>query len=154
MGLSVFVSMRMADYHDLVKVSGGGSRQPLSHTTFDNRLHTLRIQGSKLFRIAIRKLRQAIRDHVQEEKWEIADLDQVIFHQANARMIAHLCRGLKISSERCVAIMEDMGNTSSASLPMALDNANGHDRLKEGSCILLAAFGGGLTWGTALIRWG
>ena len=141
-------------YHDLVKVAGGGSRQPLSQTVLDNRSYTLRIQGSKLFRIAIRKLRQAIQDHVKEEKWEMAELDQVIFHQANARMITHLCRTLGISSERCVAIMEDVGNTSSASLPMALDYANRHDRLKEGSRILLGAFGGGLTWGTALIRWG
>jgi 3-oxoacyl-[acyl-carrier-protein] synthase-3 len=141
-------------YHDLVKVSGGGSRQPLSQTVLDNRSHTLRIQGSKLFRIAIRKLRQGILEHVEEEKWEVSDLDQVIFHQANARMITHLCRTLEISPDRCVAIMEDVGNTSSASLPMALDYANRHDRLKKGSRILLGAFGGGLTWGTALIRWG
>jgi 3-oxoacyl-[acyl-carrier-protein] synthase-3 len=141
-------------YHDLVKVSGGGSRQPLSQTVLDNRSHTLRIQGSKLFRIAIRKLRQGILEHVKEEKWEVSDLDQVIFHQANARMITHLCRTLEISPDRCVAIMEDVGNTSSASLPMALDYANRHDRLKKGSRILLGAFGGGLTWGTALIRWG
>jgi len=151
------VSIRLnadGQYHDLVKVAGGGSRQPLSQAVLDNRSHTLRIQGSKLFRIAIRQLRQAIREHVKEEKWEISDLDQVIFHQANARMITHLCRTLKISSDRCVAIMEDVGNTSSASLPMALDFANRHQRLKEGSQILLGAFGGGLTWGTALIRWG
>jgi 3-oxoacyl-[acyl-carrier-protein] synthase-3 len=151
------VSIRLnaaGQYHDLVKVAGGGSRQPLSQAVLDNRSHTLRIQGAKLFRIAIRKLRQAIREHVEEEKWEMSDLDQVIFHQANARMITHLCRTLKISSDRCVAIMEDVGNTSSASLPMALDFANRHQRLKDGSQILLGAFGGGLTWGTALIRWG
>ena len=151
------VSIRLnadGQYHDLVKVPGGGSRQPLSQAVLDNRSHTLRIQGSKLFRIAIRQLRQAIREHVVEEKWEMSDLDQVIFHQANARMITHLCRTLKISSDRCVAIMEDVGNTSSASLPMALDFANRQQRLKDGSQILLGVFGGGLTWGTALIRWG
>lgn len=141
-------------YHHLVNVSGGGSRQPLSQVVLDNRSHTLRIQGSTLFRIAIRKLREAIQDHIKEEKWEIAELDQVIFHQANARMITHLCRRLEIPLEQCVAIMEDVGNTSSASLPMALDYANRHHRLKKGSRILLGAFGGGLTWGTALIRWG
>lgn len=151
------VSIRLhsdGQHHNLVKVAGGGSRQPLSQTVLDNRSHTLRIQGSTLFRIAIRKLRQAIIDHVKEEKWDISSLDQVIFHQANARMITHLCRTLGISSERCVAIMEDVGNTSSASLPMALDFTNRHDRLKEGNRILLGTFGGGLTWGTALIRWG
>ncbi len=141
-------------YHDLVKIPGGGSRQPLSQAVLDNRLHTLRIQGSKLFRIAIRQLGQGILEHVEEEKWDLHALDQVIFHQANARMISHLCRNLGISSERCVAIMEEVGNTSSASLPMALDFANRHDRLQDGSRILLGAFGGGLTWGTALVRWG
>ncbi len=141
-------------HHDLVKVSAGGSRQSLSQAVLDNRSHTLRIQGSKLFRIAIRQLRQAILKHVEEEKWDVSDLDQVIFHQANARMITHLCRTLGVSSDRCVAIMEDLGNTSSASLPMALDFANRHNRLKKGSRILLGAFGGGLTWGTALVRWG
>ena len=141
-------------YHNLVKISGGGSRQPLSQTVLDAQLHTLRIQGSKLFRIAIRQLCQGIQEHVKEEKWEVGDLDQVIFHQANARMITHLCRTLEISPDRCIAIMKDVGNTSSASLPMALDYANRQDRLKEGSRILLGAFGGGLTWGTTLIRWG
>ena len=151
------VSIRLhadGQYHDLVKVAGGGSRQPLSQTVLDNRSHTLRIQGSKLFRIAIRHLRQGILEHVDEEKWKVPDLDWVIFHQANARMIAHLCRTLGISSDRCVTIMEDIGNTSSASLPMALDHATRHLGLKKGSHILLGAFGGGLTWGTALIRWG
>ena len=140
-------------YHDLVKVAGGGSRLPLSQAVLNNRSQTLRIQGSKLFRIAIRKLGHAILEHVGEEKWEMSDLDQVIFHQANARMITHLCRTLKIDSDRCVTIMENVGNTSSASLPMALDYANRQGRLKSGSRILLGAFGGGLTWGTALIRW-
>ena len=151
------VSIRLhadGQHHDLVKVAGGGSRQPLSQAVLDNRSHTLRIQGSTLFRIAIRKLRQGILEHMKEEKWEMPDLDQVIFHQANARMIAHLCRTLEITPERCVTIMENVGNTSSASLPMALDYANRHDRLKKNSHILLGAFGGGLTWGTALIRWG
>ena len=141
-------------YHDLVKIAAGGSRQPLSEAALDCRSQTLRIQGSKLFRIAIRTLAQSLREHVKDEKWEMSDLDQIIFHQANARMIAHLCRTLEISPDRCVAIMEDIGNTSSASLPMALDYANRHDRLKTGSRVLLGAFGGGLTWGTAVLRWG
>ena len=141
-------------YHDLVNIAGGGSRQPLSQAVLDNRLHTLRIQGGKLFRQAIRQLRQAIEEHLEKEKWKIADLEQVIFHQANVRMISHLCKNLEIPLDRCVTIMENVGNTSSASLPMALDFANRQDKLKAGRQILLGAFGGGLTWGTALIRWG
>ncbi|MEE9233183.1 MAG: ketoacyl-ACP synthase III [Nitrospirales bacterium] len=141
-------------YHDLVKIPGGGSRQPLSQAVLNDRGHTLRIQGSAVFRIAIRKLRQAVAEHLDEEKWDVSQLDQVIFHQANGRMLAQLCRTLGVPVERCVTMMEQVGNTSSASLPIALDHANRSQRLNAGNRVLLGTFGGGLTWGTALVRWG
>jgi len=152
-----FVSIRLhadGQYHDLVKIAGGGSRQPLSQAVLDDRLQTLRIQGATLYRIAVRRLQQAVVDHLAEEKWPVEELDQVIFHQANGRMIAQLCRMLGIAPERCVTIIEQVGNTSSASIAMALDYANRNQRLLEGNRILLGTFGGGLTWGTALMRWG
>jgi len=151
------VSIRLhadGQHHDLVKISGGGSRQPLSQAVLDDRSHTLRIQGPALYRIAVRRLQQAVVDHLAEEKWQVAELDQVIFHQANGRMIAQLCRRLGIVPERCVTMIEQVGNTSSASIAMALDYANRPQRLLKGNRILLGTFGGGLTWGTALIRWG
>lgn len=151
------VSIRLhadGQHHDLVKISGGGSRQPLSQAVLDDRSHTLRIQGATLYRIAVRRLQQAVVDHLAEEKWQVAELDQVIFHQANGRMIAQLCRRLGIAPERCVTMIEQVGNTSSASIAMALDYANRTQRLLKGNRILLGTFGGGLTWGTALIRWG
>ncbi len=151
------VSIRLhadGQHHDLVKISGGGSRQPLSQAVLDDRSHTLRIQGATLYRIAVRRLQQAVVDHLAEEKWHVAELDQVIFHQANGRMIAQLCRRLGIAPERCVTMIEQVGNTSSASIAMALDYANRTQRLLKGNQILLGTFGGGLTWGTALIRWG
>ena len=141
-------------YHNLVKIAGGGSRQPLSQSVLESRGHTLRIKGSPLFRIAVRKLRQAVTEHLDEEKLEVSDLDQVLFHQANGRMLAKLCRTLGVPVERCVTIMEQMGNTSSASLPMVLDHVNRCHKLKTGDRVMLGAFGGGLTWGTALVRWG
>ena len=151
------VSIRLhadGQHHDLVKISGGGSRQPLSQAVLDDRSHTLRIQGATLYRIAVRRLQQAVVDHLAEEKWQVAELDQVIFHQANGRMIAQLCRRLGIVPERCVTMIEQVGNTSSASIAMALDYATRNQRLLKGNRILLGTFGGGLTWGTALIRWG
>ncbi len=151
------VSIRLhadGQHHDLVKISGGGSRQPLSQAVLDDGSHTLRIQGPALYRIAVRRLQQAVVDHLAEEKWQVAELDQVIFHQANGRMIAQLCRRLGIVPERCVTMIEQVGNTSSASIAMALDYANRTQRLLKGNRILLGTFGGGLTWGTALIRWG
>ena len=102
------VSIRLhadGQHHDLVKISGGGSRQPLSQAVLDDGSHTLRIQGPALYRIAVRRLQQAVVDHLAEEKWQVAELDQVIFHQANGRMIAQLCRRLGIAPERCVTIL-------------------------------------------------
>ena len=107
-----------------------------------------------MYRIAVRRLQQAVVDHLAEEQWPLEELDQVIFHQANGRMIAQLCRMLGIVPERCVTIIEHVGNTSSASIAMALDYANRNQRLLEGNRILLGTFGGGLTWATALMRWG
>ena len=150
------VSIRLyadGQHHDLVKISGGGSRRPLSQTVLNDRSHTLRIQGAALYRIAIRRLQHAVVDHLAEEKWPVAELDQVIFHQANGRMIAQLCRMLEVAPDRCVSMIEQVGNTSSASIAMALDYANRNQRLLKGNRILLGTFGGGLTWGTALIRW-
>jgi 3-oxoacyl-[acyl-carrier-protein] synthase-3 len=142
------------NFHDLVKIPGGGSRLPLSQAILDSRGHTLRIQGSKLFRIAIRQLGQAVLDHLEQEKLMMSQIDQVIFHQANGRMLAQFCNKLGVPSERSMMIIEEVGNTSSASLPMALDRANRDQRLKTGNHIILGAFGGGLTWGTAVVRWG
>jgi 3-oxoacyl-[acyl-carrier-protein] synthase-3 len=141
-------------YHDLVKIAGGGSRQPLSQAVLDSSAHTLRIRGSQLFRIAIRRLGQAVRDHLEQEKLDVSQLDQVIFHQANGRMLAKFCKNLGVPPDRCLTMIEQVGNTSSASLPMALDQANREGRLQFGNRVMLGAFGGGLTWGTALVRWG
>lgn len=140
--------------HDLVKISGGGSRQPLSPSVLKSRGHTLRIRGSQLFRIAIRRLGQAVHDHLDQEKLVVSQLDQVIFHQANGRMLAQFCKKLGVPADRCLTIIDQVGNTSSASLPMTLDRANRDGRLKMGNRIMLGAFGGGLTWGSALVRWG
>ncbi|MDR4494518.1 MAG: 3-oxoacyl-ACP synthase III family protein [Nitrospirales bacterium] len=151
------VSVRLhADgaYHDLIKIPGGGSRQPLSPAVLEGQGHTLRIQGSKIYRLAVRQLAQAVKEHVAEEKWELEQLDQVIFHQANGRLIAQVCKVLGTPADRSFSVIENLGNASSASLPIAMDRANRSHRLKSGHRVLLGTFGGGLTWATALVRWG
>ena len=151
------VSIRLhADgaFHDLVKISGGGSRHPLSSEVLETQGHTLRIQGSKIYRLAVRQLAQAVKEHVADEKWELEQIDQVVFHQANGRLIAQVGKALGTPTDRCFSIIESLGNASSASLPIALDHAYRSQRLKPGHRVLLGTFGGGLTWGTALVRWG
>ena len=151
------VSIRLyADgaFHDLVKIFGGGSRRPLSHEVLEAGAHTLRVQGSKIYRLAVRRLTQAVQAHVAEEHWAVQKLDHLIFHQANSRLMTQVCQALGASAERCFSIIESLGNTSSASLPIALAQAHRSQRLQPGHQVLLGTFGGGLTWGTALLRWG
>jgi len=141
-------------FHDLVKIPGGGSRNPLSLEVLEARGQTLRIQGSKIYRLAVRQLVQAVQAHVIDEQWQLEQVDQMIFHQANGRLIAQVCKALGLSADRCFSVIEKFGNASSASLPIALDHAHRSLKLKPGLRVLLGTFGGGLTWGTGLIRWG
>jgi 3-oxoacyl-[acyl-carrier-protein] synthase III len=141
-------------FHELVQIPGGGSRQPLSQEVLRAGSHTLRVQGSKIFRLAVRRLVQAVKAHLAEEKWELDQVDRLVLHQANGRLMAHVAEELGIADDRCFSAIDRLGNTSSASLPIALDWANREGLLHSGNRVLLGAFGGGLTWGTALVRWG
>jgi 3-oxoacyl-[acyl-carrier-protein] synthase-3 len=139
--------------HRLIIVPAGGSREPASSETLRDRKHTIRMQGGPLFRVAVKRTADAIEDILKEFGLGVNELGQVIFHQANGRLLAALRRRLELPPERTYSVIERFGNTSSASLPIALDQANREGRLQPGDVILLGAFGGGLTWATALVRW-
>lgn len=141
-------------YHDLVEVPAGGSRIPTSPETIRDQLHAIHLRGGSLFRIAVKRLSVAVKDLLAECHCQVSDLEQVICHQANGRMLAAIANRLQILPDKMYSVIEEYGNASSASLPIALDCANRHGKIPSGSLILLGAFGGGLTWGTALIRWG
>ena len=140
-------------FGDLVKVPAGGSRLPTSAETVQQHLHTIQLQGASLYRIAVKRLGLAVQELLNEQKVSMSELSQVIFHQANGRMLATLGKRLGISQEQMFSNIERIGNTSSASLPIALDEANRQGRIPSEHLVFLGAFGGGLTWGTALIRW-
>ena len=139
---------------DLVRIPAGGSRLPTSHDTIINSLHGIQLRGSVLFRVAVKRLSSALRELFKEEHVSPDEISRVIFHQANSRMLNRLIDRLGMKRDRLFSVIDQFGNTSSASLPMALDCANRQGYLKPGDLILLGTFGGGLTWGTALIRWG
>ena len=141
-------------YTDLVKIPAGGSRLPTSSETVSQNLHTLQLRGKTIFRLAVKRLSLAIREVCEEENITLDEVSQFIFHQANGRLLNQLAVRLGIRKERLFSIIGQFGNTSSASLPIALDCANRQGCLNSGDLILLGTFGGGLTWGTALIRWG
>lgn len=141
-------------FSDLVKIPAGGSRLPASSDTISQNLHTLQLRGKAIFRLAVKRLSLAIGEVCTEENITIAQVGQFIFHQANSRLLNQLASRLGIRKEQLFSTIGQFGNTSSASLPMALDCANRQGRLKSGDLVVLGTFGGGLTWGTALMRWG
>ena len=111
------------------------------------------MQGTSLFRIAIRRIEQAVHDLLKEFGVHEADLKQVVLHQANGRILSQIADRLEIDRERLSSVIERYGNTSSASLPIALDDAVRGGKIAPGDLALLGSFGGGLTWAASLIRW-
>ncbi|MCP9472431.1 MAG: ketoacyl-ACP synthase III [Nitrospira sp.] len=139
--------------HDMIRVAAGGSRTPISSGELERRTHTIRMNGAALYRVAVRKLEQAMREILKENGVDQGDLKQVVLHQANGRILSHVADRLEIVPDRLSSVIERYGNTSSASLPIALDDAVRGGRIAGGDLVLLGSFGGGLTWATGLIRW-
>ncbi|RMH36907.1 MAG: ketoacyl-ACP synthase III [Nitrospirae bacterium] len=140
--------------HDLITIPAGGSRQPMSVETVKHRLHTIHLRGAALYRAAIKHLGTQISALLDDHRLSVTDIDHWIFHQANGRLLAALRDRLGIADSHVLSVIEQVGNISSASLPFALDMACRQQRLQPGHLVLLGSFGGGLTWGTALLRWG
>lgn len=139
---------------ELIHMPAGGSRRPTSAETLAANLHTMRMKGSSVYRRAVTTLVRAVRAHMQEAGLSIGEVTHALFHQANHRLLDQVARRLGLTARQSFSTIADTGNTSSASLPIALDQAVRQGRLRDGDLLLLAAFGGGLTWGTALLRWG
>jgi 3-oxoacyl-[acyl-carrier-protein] synthase-3 len=139
--------------HGLIRVPAGGSRTPSCLGTLGRQEHVLRMQGASLFRVAIRRIEQAVLDIFKEFGVRLDDVKQVVLHQANSRILAQVTERLGISPDRLSSVIEQYGNTSSASLPIALDAAVRDGKITSGDLVLLGSFGGGLTWATCLVRW-
>jgi len=140
-------------YHGLITIPAGGSRQPTTSETVGAKRHSLRMQGAPLFRLAVKRLDQAIREIVKEFGVELDAIAQLVLHQANGRILDQLTKRLGVSPDRVCSVIGRYGNTSSASLPVALDYAVRSGRIQPHDIVLLATFGGGVTWATGLVRW-
>ncbi len=140
-------------YHDLITIPAGGSRRPTSKDTIRGHQHSIRLQGGAVYRVAVKRLTEAIAALLRETQTTLPEVKQMITHQANGRMLHAIAKRLGVRQDQMVSIIDQVGNASSASLPMALDWAHRQGKFRENDLILLGAFGGGLTWGTALIRW-
>ncbi len=138
---------------DLLYLPGGGSRYPPSKETMKERMHYIKMKGNETFKIAVRTLEKLVTDTLKANKIKSSDLSLLIPHQANLRIIQATAKRLNLSMDKVVVNLDRYGNTSSASIPMALDEAVRMGRIRNGDYILLEAFGGGLTWASALIKW-
>lgn len=139
--------------HDLIRIHAGGSRWPMTGHTLEAKEHSLRMQGGPLFRLAVKRLEQAVREILKEFGVELKDVAQFVVHQANGRILAQLATRLAVSPDRICSVIERYGNTSSASLPIALDHAVRAGKVRPHDLLVLGSFGGGLTWASGLMRW-
>ena len=138
---------------DLLCRKMGGSRLPFSPDGANDGLHFLQMEGRPIFKWAIRLLGETISDVLRTAHVTMDQVDLVIFHQANMRIINSAVRDLGIDQNKVFNNLDRYGNTSSASIPLALDEAFRQGRIKRGNLILFSGFGAGLAWGTVLMRW-
>lgn len=138
---------------DLLKIPAGGSRTPPSEETVKSGLHYLKMQGSEIFKLAVRRMEEAIAEVLKRGGLSPNDVDCVIPHQANLRILQAVGERVGIPIEKVFVNVEKYGNMSSASTVVALYEAVKQKKIKEGSNVVLVAFGGGLTWASCLIKW-
>lgn len=138
---------------DFICMPGGGVLHPPGQAMVDQRLHYIQMRGNETFKVAVRSIEEVCREVLEAAKLTSADVDWFVPHQANRRIIDAVGVRMKIPAERCFLNIERYGNTSSASIPIALDEAVRGGKIKPGDLVLMAAFGAGLTWGASVVRW-
>lgn len=131
----------------------GGSKFPASQETLDKRLHYIKMDGKEVFKFAVRVMEKASMSVLEKANLELEDLDFLIPHQANTRIIDAAAKKLKLKKDKIYVNLNKYGNMSSASIPVALDEAIKDNRIKKGDNVLLVAFGAGLTWASMTLKW-
>lgn len=136
-----------------IEVPAGGSKVPITPEVLEKRLNTFSMDGPKVWDFAMRTVPRAIVQLLTEHGMRPRDLDLLVLHQSNLRMIENIMTVLELSMEQTVTTVEMYGNTAAASIPLTLEKAYEAGRLKPGSKVMLCGFGGGLSWGAALVEW-
>jgi 3-oxoacyl-[acyl-carrier-protein] synthase III len=138
---------------DLLKVPGGASAMPVTPENIDQRLNTIHMEGRETFKHAVTRMCQASEQALSMAGLEAKDVNMVIPHQANLRIISAIASRLDIPEERIFVNLQKYGNTSAATIPVALDEASRSGAIKRGDNVLLVAFGGGFTWASTMLTW-
>ena len=126
---------------------------PASHDSVSKNLHTIYMEGNKIFKNAIKSMQASSEALLKRNKMETADVDWVVPHQANLRIIEGLASRMKVPMNKVIVNIEKYGNTSSATIPIAMDEAVRSKKIRRGDVVLLTSFGAGLTWGSVLARY-
>jgi 3-oxoacyl-[acyl-carrier-protein] synthase-3 len=133
-------------------IPGGGSQLPLTHALLDESKNKVHMVGSEVFKVAVKNLSSASKAAIESAGLSTNDIDWVVAHQANMRILTQVASRLDIPLDRFILNIERYGNTSSASIPIALDEAVRDGRIKKGQTVLMCALGAGISWGSALVR--
>ena len=138
---------------DLITIPAGGTEMPTTHETLAQKLNTIHMKGNETYKYAVTHLAEAAIKAIEKSGLTPEQIDWIIPHQANTRILQSVAKRLGVNyDERFVINLDHIGNTSSASIPIALSEAKAGGRVKKGQNLLFVAFGGGLTWGGAVVR--
>ncbi len=137
----------------ILGIFGGGSRRPVSQEMLADNGNKIKMRGREVYKVATRLLPEVVAETLAKAGLSASDVDHVICHQANQRIIESALDSLGVPREKCWINIDRYGNTSSASMPISLDEANRAGRLKRGEVIAMMAIGAGMTWGGAVLRW-
>ena len=138
---------------EFITILAGGTEKPTTAETVANNEHFIRMKGNETFKIAVRSIEEVSREVLAREGLSASDIDAFVPHQANRRIIDAVATRLGIDESKIYVNIDRVGNTSAASIPVALDEADRSGFIKRGDTVLLAAFGAGLTWAASLVRW-
>jgi 3-oxoacyl-[acyl-carrier-protein] synthase-3 len=138
---------------DILYLPGGGSRMPASRETVANGEHFIKMNGNEVFKVAVKTMERISIEILEKNNIDPSDVDIMIPHQANVRIIQAVAKRLDMPMEKVYINLDKYGNTSAGTIPIAIDEASREGRIKEGDIVLMAAFGGGLTWASAIYKW-
>jgi len=139
--------------HDLIIIPAGLSKYPASYETVEKRMHYVKMKGNEVFKLAVKHMKRTTIKTLGKCNLSVEDVDCFIPHQANIRIISALTRVLKIKKDKVFVNLSKYGNTSAASVMIALDEAVKEGKIKSGDIVVLTAFGAGLTYGTIILKW-
>jgi 3-oxoacyl-[acyl-carrier-protein] synthase-3 len=139
---------------DFITIAGGGSRYPSTPERLQEKVNTIKMKGNETFKVAVRSIEEVSREVLDEAGLSPDEVDLFVPHQANQRIIDAVGQRLGIPGDRCYVNIERTGNTSAASIPIALHEVVEGGGLKQDNHVLMAAFGAGLTWAGSVVRWG